>query len=251
MSRVDSSAEQNSQKPTVTVVIPCHNHADMVGDAIDSVCMQNYKPLQIVVIDDGSNDNPIQIISSKRESSGLPITFIQNKTPLGPSAARNIAIEQMWEKTDLFMMLDADDLYLQNKVSKSVDKFLEYPQHTGIVYTDAIIKNIHTKTEIQEFRQPFDRIELEKECIISNTPLVSKQALSVSGGYDNEMRTCEDWDLWLRITENFVAIHIPECLHVYHVTGKNSSDVVPEEVWRKNWIKISENIQKRKNAISH
>jgi len=251
MSTFDSATEQNSQTPTVTVIIPCHNHADMVGDAIDSVTVQSYRPMQIVVVDDGSTDNPIGIIHSKKESTDIPITFIKNNTALGPSAARNIAIETMWEKTDLFMMLDADDLYLEGKVSKSVAKFLEYPEHIGIVYTDAVIKNIHTKTKIHEFRQPFDRLALEKECIISNTPLISKGALSIAGGYDNDMRTCEDWDLWLRITENFVAIHIPETLHVYHVTGKNSSDVVPEEVWQKNWAKIRENIQKRKNATSH
>ncbi|HCI69510.1 MAG TPA: hypothetical protein DHV30_02460, partial [Balneola sp.] len=129
-----------------------------------------------------------------------------------------------------------------------VEKFLKNPELIGIVYTDAIIKNINTKTEIHEFRQPYNRQSLEMECIISNTPLISKKALSIAGGYDEEMRTCEDWDLWLRITENMVAIHIPETLHVYHVTGKNSSDVVPQEVWQQNWQKISQRIIQRQNG---
>ena len=170
--------------------------------------------------------------------------FIRNDEPSGPSAARNQAAKHVWEDSDAFMMLDADDLYLQNKIQKSVDKFLEDPQHIGIVYTDAVIKNLNTNSEVHEYREPFDRQRLERECIISNTPLINKTAFGKAGGYDETMRTCEDWDLWLRITENFVAIHIPEPLSTYSVTGFNSSDTISSEVWNRNWEKIHERVSK-------
>ncbi len=250
----DTAIEQNI-KPVVTVIMPCHNHSKMVGEAIDSVISQDYRPINIAVIDDGSTDNPYDAIKERIEKSktdiGLNILYIKNPEPTGPSAARNKGIQQTWNESDVFMMLDADDLYLPGKIEKSVEKFLEYPEYIGIVYTDAIIENINTGSKVHEFRRYFDRQELEKECIISNTPLVSKKALQDCGGYDEGMRTCEDWDLWLRITENFIAIHIPETLHVYHVTGKNSSDIVSQEVWRENWAKISQRIAERKNALSH
>ena len=254
MHTLDTAPEQNI-RPTVTVIVPCHNHADMVGEAIDSVIKQDYRPINIAVVDDGSKDNPEPVIRQKIESvkdeEGFNIFYIKNESPTGPSAARNKGIQEMWDKSDVFMMLDADDLYLPGKVEKSIEKFLEYPEHIGIVYTDAIIQNINTGTQVHEFRAYFDRQELEKECIISNTPLVSKKALQECGGYDEEMRTCEDWDLWLRITESFIAIHIPEALHVYHVTGKNSSDIVSQETWRENWGKISQRIAERKNVSSY
>jgi len=245
----DSTPGQDFTAPRVTVVIPCHNHADMLLDAIQSIVIQDYRPIQICVVDDGSKDNPKSKL--KDFETDINIAFIINESPAGPSAARNIAIDRMWDHTDLFMMLDADDLYLQGKISKSVEKFLEYPDHVGIIYTDAVIKNIHTNTKVHEFRTYFDREELEKECIISNTPMVTKQAFEQCGGYDESMRTCEDWDLWLRITENFMAIHIPEPLHVYHVTGKNSSDVVPQKVWQENWAKISQKLAERKHGASY
>ena len=228
----------------VTVVIPCHNHADMIVGAIDSVLSQDYKPISIVVMDDGSTDNVREAIKGKE------VCYLRNDNAMGPSAARNKAIEHMWDKSDVFMMLDADDRYLENKVSKSVSKFCEDKKHIGIVYTDAIIRNINTGTEIHEFREPYSRERIEQECIISNTPLISKEALAYSGGYDEGMRTCEDWDLWLRITEGFVAVHIPETLHVYSVTGKNSSDTVSKEIWNKNWEKIRQRINQRKNESS-
>ena len=240
--------ENKKENPTVTVIIPCHNHADMVSNAIKSVQEQDYSPINIVVVDDGSTDNPVEKIQEGFKDSDLDMIILQNKTPVGPSAARNMAIKEAWESSDLFMMLDADDLYLPGKVSKSVEKYLSSPESIGIVYTDAIIRNIQTKTEIHEFRQPFSRYGLEQECIVSNTPLVSKAAIQNSGGYDESMRTCEDWDLWLRVTESFVAVHIPEPLHVYHVTGKNSSDTVSKEVWQQNWARIHQRIQQRRNA---
>jgi glycosyltransferase involved in cell wall biosynthesis len=215
----------------------------MITDAVKSVVTQDYRPIKIAIIDDGSTDNLQETLSAMDvESWDAPgevvIDVFVNDQPTGPSAARNRAIRETWEGTDLFMMLDADDLYLPGKISKSVTKFQEDPDRIGIVYTDALIHNIRMGTTIHEYRQPYDRAALERECIISNTPLVSKAALAKSGGYDEEMRTCEDWDLWLRITKNFVAMHIPQPLHVYHVTGKNSTDIVPIEVWQQNWQRI-------------
>jgi glycosyltransferase involved in cell wall biosynthesis len=241
----------NSQELKVTVVIPCHNHADMIGDAIDSVTSQDYRPINIIVIDDGSEDNPEKVVDEKSQANSsdqnISISCIRNEKAQGPSAARNKAIEHMWNDSDVFMMLDADDRYLDKKISKSVSKYVKNKKHIGIVYTDAIIININTGTKIHELREPYSRARIEQECIISNTPLISKDALSLTGGYDEGMRTCEDWDLWLRITESFIAVHIPEPLHIYSVTGKNSSDVVDKSIWNENWAKIRERINQRKN----
>ena len=239
-----------TDKLFVSVIIPCHNHADMLGEAIESVVKQDYRPINIVVIDDGSDDNPEQVVDSKSKENEsdkeLNISIIKNEFAQGPSAARNKAIKYAWEGSDVFIMLDADDRYLDGKISKSLKKYLESPEHIGIVYTDAIITNESKGTKIHEFRRPFSKDALERECIISNTPLISKQALYEAGLYDEEMRTCEDWDLWLRITESFVAVHIPEPLHIYSVTGKNSSDTVSKEVWQENWKRISEKMMQRK-----
>ena len=244
--------DPSADKVSVSVIIPCHNHADMLGGAIDSVVCQDYRPIHIVVIDDGSSDNPKKVVELKLQENEkdheLNISYIKNESAQGPSAARNKAIKHVWEDTDVFIMLDADDRYLEGKVSKSLDKYLESPEHIGIVYTDAIITNESKGTKIHEFRRPFDKDDLEKECIISNTPLISKMALYESGLYDEEMRTCEDWDLWLRITQSFVAVHIPEPLHIYSVTGRNSSDTVSKEVWQSNWNRIREKMIERKNG---
>jgi glycosyltransferase involved in cell wall biosynthesis len=258
------AANNRGQLPLVTVVIPCHNHEEYVVRAIKSVVAQDYPAKAIVVVDDGSSDQSLNAVVGmldpktvkKNESQGMMVGIIDgvavnvlhNDTPTGPSAARNKAIKLAWEKAHLFCMLDADDTYLPGKISKSVMKFLENPNTIGLVYTDAVITNVNTGTSIEEFREPFGRQRLEQECIVSNTPMISKLAFEKCGLYDEGMRTAEDWDLWLRITDKFIAVHLPEHLHTYTVTGKNASDVVPQEVWQANWRKIHERIQARRQG---
>ena len=149
MPEFDKELEQRSEKYFVSVIIPCHNHEDMLGDAIDSVLMQKYRPLQIVVVNDGSSDNPANPIEKRgelisREILGNPdegleklvflnkkknikINLINVKVAGGPSRARNIGMQSVFDETDLFMMLDADDLYLEGKICKSVDKYSKNP----------------------------------------------------------------------------------------------------------------------------
>ena len=104
---------------------------------------------------------------------------------------------------------------------------------------------ISTGSVVLELRKPYTRVELEYECMISNTPLVNKIALAKAGLYDEDMRTAEDWDLWLRITENFVAVHIPEPLSTYSVTGANASDTVSLDIWNNNWEKIRKRVNRQ------
>jgi hypothetical protein len=140
-------------------------------------------------------------------------------------------------------MLDADDYWLPDKLVHCANVFRDYGhKHVGIVYHDVLIHNETTGTTVHEFRRPFDRMVLEQECIICNTPLVSREALVECGLYDEGMRTAEDWELWLRITDKFTAIHVPKPLSVYTVTGRNSSFTVPQEVWQENWAKIRQKL---------
>jgi hypothetical protein len=146
--------------------------------------------------------------------------------------------------------LDADDLYLQGKLSKSVAMQQTNPNFIGLVYSDVIIHDTRDDTYVREFRPPYERNLLEVENIISNAPLISKMALGYSGMYDEDLPPCEDWDLWLRITENFVAIHIPEPLQRYTTTGQNCTFTVPGEVWNEKRMMIHAKLAER-NRLRH
>lgn len=209
-------------------------------------------------MDDGSSDGSYEHICSRLGKDkdevvkgivdNVPVVLLRNEKPTGPSAARNRLIKYCMEQADIFAMLDADDEMVEGKISQAVVKFIHDPLRIGLVYTDHIIKNEEKQTLIYEAREPYDRNRLERENIISNAPIISKRALQTVGLYDENLRTCEDWDLYLRITEHFVAIHIPKPLQLYRVTGVNATHTVDTSVWQRNWQMVQYKLQQRKNV---
>ena len=62
------------------------------------------------------------------------------------------------------------------------------------------------------------------------------------------MRTCEDYDLWMRISEKFVIQHVPKCLTMVRTDGENSSFVVEKRIWERNWGRVMDKLHERLNA---
>ncbi len=260
---VSRETSGNNSHPTVAVIIPCHNHGEYVGNAIRSVLDQDYPAKMLSVVDDGSTDDSFAILKDMMDEvshqheedgdviltgscQGVPMILVHRPKARKQGAARNTAIKLAWQNAELFCPLDADDLYLPGKLSKSVAIYQTSPDFIGLVYSDVIIHDTRDNTYVREFRASYDRDILEIDNIISNAPLISKSAFGYSGMYDEDLTPCEDWDLWLRITENFVAIHIPEPLQQYTTTGQNCAFTVPTDVWNQQRAKIQAKLRERK-----
>lgn len=238
-------------QPRVGIVMPCYNGGKFIQDALNSLSHQDYKHLIIAIVNDGSTDDSEDKIAAVLKNPmkapnntivgkihGFDTVVIKNDNASGASEARNIAIRALHEHVDVYMMLDADDQYLPGKISKSVAKYMESPDVVGIVYTDAIVRNTMTGLEVHEFREPYHRMRILQECIISNTPLISKAALQAVGLYDPEIKVAHDWELYIRITKQFMAIHIPEPLHIYHVHGANITVTLAPQVIQRDYAII-------------
>ena len=261
---VPSTTRDPNSYPVVAVIIPCHNHGNYVTHAINSVLEQNYQSKMLSVVDDGSTDNSLSVLRGRmtevheehEEKNGdqvfvgmcddTPMILVHRPEARKQAAARNTAIQLAWKSADMFCQLDADDLYLPGKLDKSVAAMQKDPNFIGLVYSDAFIYDMRDDTLVHELRPPFDRTHLEHSNIISNAPLMSKMALGYSGLYDEDLPPCEDWDLWLRITENFLAIHIPEPLQQYTVTGDNCTFTVSDKRWQEQWTKVQAKLAQRK-----
>lgn len=250
--------------PRVTFIIAHHNYQEFLGNAIQSALNQTYPNIHICVIDDCSNDiESVNDIIAKfeqsesfsmdrnlviRSSDKITCIYITDQ-PYGPSYARNRGIEYLWDETDIFAILDADDENYPEKIEKCVNKILENPNQIGIVYADHVTLNTTTGRECIEYREPYDIFRLNQECIIHSGSVINKIVLSQvkdeNGFYDETMRTCEDYDLWMRITEKFMVIHLPEPLSLVRVQPKNSSDTVKQEIWNRNYRRVFEKKQQR------
>lgn len=241
----------------VGIVIPNHNYGKWIKRALYSVIEEPYPNKQIAVIDDGSTDDSWAIICKelhlkdiadhKRHEGyidNIPAIAYRYTKAGGPSRARNTGIKMLWESTHLYGFLDSDDEYLPGKIGKSVEKFAADPMHIGAIYTD--YHTINESGDIRrEYKEPFSKHRLLQECIVHSACMVNKLALQTCGMYDEEMRTCEDYDLWMRISERFVLIHIPESLMLVRVGSHSSTATVNKEIWEENWKRVMLKAQAR------
>lgn len=248
----------------ITVLIAVKDYGRYLEKAIESALKQTLLPSCICVVDDGSTDNTWDIAKgfaekNQREEQSAPsalgdiaikvgsinkVDIIAVKLPksVGPSEARNIAIGMTNKNTDVYAILDADDEMLPNKLEFCIRPFVN--QNIGVVYANYYNINSATGVRILEVKEPFDIFRLHKECIVHSGSLIRKDALlkvqDEFGFYDRTMRTCEDWDLWIRLSKVCAFYHIAEALTNVLVHPNNSTNSVPNEVWQQNWNRIAQ-----------
>lgn len=220
------------QPPLFTVVIPAWNAADTVAQAIDSVLMQTCQRFEIVVVDDGSTDDTIAVAQAAAGSRAR----VLREERRGVSAARNTGIEAAAAPWVSF--LDADDLWLPGYLAEMAAE-LEANPALGLAFTDAWILDEPAgrirRTPMMKPRRPTEQPPADPAAFaelllqgnfVYTSATVPKRVLEQVGGYNPELTSAEDYDLWLRIvTAGFAAKYIPGPLAVYRVRrGTLSSD---------------------------
>lgn len=250
---------------TVGIIIPCKNHGKHLKRAVDSIILQNY-PTAICIVNDGSTDDTEnlarQLFTKVTDDTlynndavtngfinNIPLILINKEKCEKQAKARNIAIKMLWDHVGYFCQLDADDYYLEGKLQKSVE-VMDSDPYIGLVYSDAIVHNSIKDVWVHELKPAFNRHRLEFENIITNAPLIKKDVFLKIGLYDEDLPPCEDWDMWLRITEKYGAVHIPEPLHVYNVTGENCFFTIEAKIWNEQIVKIKQKLKERKNGTN-
>ena len=271
---------ESMKLPLVTIVIANYNYGQYVETAISSAISQDYPgELQICIVDDGSTDdswekiqNIVDTKTTKKDDLEIAEKVIVRpdlheirviaikRSNGGASAARNTAINHTWEETHAFAILDADDEYYPNKVSRMVQKLVQDPMRIGVVYADYDIHDLSTGKIVREFKQPYNKEVLMGECIVHSNALINKLAFSAThestGFYDvnlhgpasGEFIGCsEDYDLWIRISEQFLIVHIPESLAIANITGDNQTTNVTPEIFNENFQYILSKMHQRMN----
>lgn len=250
----------------VTALIAHKDYQDYLPDAINSCIQQTYS-CHICIVDDGSKDQAKvisilgEIFPNEKPTEEInenwvilscsKYTLVLLKENYGPSMARNIGISITQDFTDYYVILDADDMMLPYKV-EILKYVLDTDPNIGVVYGDLTSINTETGQTKREFREPFSTFRLMHECIVHSGAMVRKQAmincLENDSVYDPEMRTCEDYDLWIRISEKYMIMHVAENLTLIRIQPQNSTVTVDKSIWEQNWHRIREKLQKRETA---
>ena len=195
----------------VSIIIPTFNRRNLVMKAIDSALLQTYKHIEIIVIDDGSQDGSLAYLKANY-SFDERVNILSQKHQ-GVSAARNYGITQ--SKGDWIAFLDSDDLWSEDKIRKQID-YLNHHLGYKICYNDEIwIRNSVRVNPPLKCRKVGGKIFKESVdlCLIAaSAVMIHKSIFDELGNFDESMPACEDYDLWLRITAKYPILFLDELL---------------------------------------
>lgn len=200
------------KNPKVSIVIPVYRGSDFLAEAIDSALLQTYDNIEVVVIDDGSDDDGATQRVAKLY--GDKIRFF-SKPNGGVASALNRAIDEM--SGDYFSWLSHDDLYVQDKVAKEIQALRALEQDHAVIYSDYSVftDNPENAMPVRLKGVPTEHfrywITVENQ-LHGCTLLVPRVAFEAVGRFNETLRTTQDYDLWYRMAAEFSFVHVPEVL---------------------------------------
>ncbi len=221
--------------PLVSVIIPCFNAARFLPEAVASVRAQQYEPLEILVIDDGSTDDTARVAAG----FGSEIRYFRKENG-GPASARNSGLREA--RGELIALLDADDQWPGNKLDLQVGRLLEDPN------LDVATGRIRY-LELPGAMKPDLRFEEADQLahIHLGAALYRRRAFEVAGFFDESLRFSEDQDWFLRAREAGLKIVILKDvtllyrLHGSNMTrGKDVRDFMMAQVLHKSLVRRRE-----------
>ena len=192
----------------ISVIIPCYNRAHLLPRCLDSVLAQEFRPLEIIVVDDGSTDSTRSLLQGSYP--GIRIITQDNK---GVSAARNAGISAA--KGDWLAFLDSDDTWFPAKLGRQVQA-VEASPGSNIVHTDEIwIRNgvrVNPQRKHRKYGGSIFKHCLPL-CVISpSSVMIHRRVFDRVGLFDETLPVCEDYDLWLRICARMPVLFVREPL---------------------------------------
>lgn len=183
--------------PPATVVITCYNHGRFLAEAIESVLTQTFRPVEIIVVDDGSTDDTAAVCQR------YPTVRTIYQDNAGLSAARNTGLGAA--RGDLVAFLDADDLLAPEAIATGVTALADNPAwafvYGGHIGVDAGRRPIWEQRPEQGAKD-YESLLRRNGIGMHATVLYRRAVLQKVGGFDTSLRASEDYDMYLRIARD-------------------------------------------------
>jgi GT2 family glycosyltransferase len=204
--------------PLVSVVIPTRNRAGLLAGALESVASQSHRPLEVIVVDDGSTDETAQVFEAWRLQQSrdrrLTVRMVRSDE-VGANAARNLGCEEA--TGELVAFLDSDDRWDRRKVACQVQRLNERPQAAG-VYCGVQNRRLDTGEVASPPPRSYPEGDLLRQLLVCDVTaptscwLLRLACLEEVGGFDERLPARQDWDLWIRLAEKYKIVAVPQVL---------------------------------------
>jgi hypothetical protein len=228
-------AHPMTEPPLISVIVPCYNARPWIAAALRSVLAQGVGPLQVLVVDDGSQDETGAFVAR-----AFPAVHVLRQTNAGVAAARNRGLAVAHGRWVAF--IDADDLWLPGKLSAQLAALQAQPD-ARMAYTAWHVWESEVPEPDPQWLQtlpthlpgPSGDVypALLLECAVwTSTVLADRALLQELGGFDQALPVGEDYDLWLRASRLTPVLRVPQPLALYRQHPRSLTRRAPARNWQ-------------------
>lgn len=220
--------------PMISVIIPTYNRIKTLPRAITSVLNQTYQDIELIIVDDGSSDGTEEYVLGLRDER---IRYIKNERNLGPSATRNKGVEYARGKYIAFQ--DSDDEWKLEKLEKQMKVMMNASEPVQMVYSEMEMydgnNNLYLivpsrAVDVCNKRGDLFSYLLLNALIGTPTVLIERQAFLREGGFNSQLHSYEDWEFFLRFSQNHRIGFVEEPLIKVHYSPDSVNQRYPERI---------------------
>lgn len=239
---------QMKKQPLVTVYIPTYNRLELLKRAVESVLNQDYKNIELIVVDDGSNDGTVEYLNelSKQHKN---FRFFVNEVNSGACVSRNKAI---WAASGEFITgLDDDDEFSKDRIST----FLNTPELDSYSYLCSRTLICREKKKYIGSRKTgtINKHDLLNKNIVGNQVFTKTTGLRAINGFDEIFPAWQDYDTWLRLTLKFgPGYKIKKPTYITYISQQIDSitNNTKKDIGYKHFVAKHKKILSKKNMVS-
>lgn len=204
-----------------SIIIPTYNTEQYIGETIESILAQSIKDWELIIIDDGSSDKTKNIVSNYLSDKRIKYVYQENA---GVAAARNNGYGL--SKGQFLAFLDADDLWLPNRLEKMIGKFYE-DSKVGLVHSYMQVINEHSERQPEIYKGKegniLESLLLWDGCNIPapSSILVKREVIDKVGCFDEELSTAADQEFFFRVAHQYKIGMCKEVLGLYRIHDNN------------------------------
>lgn len=212
---------ESSITASISVIIPAYNCEKTIKLTIESVLNQTFTDFELIVINDGSQDSTLDIVSQIQDSR-IKVFSFENA---GGNVSRNRGLHRA--VGNFVSFLDADDIWTSDKLASQLQALQDNPEaKVAYSWTDYIDENgefLVTGTHTNINGDIYEKLLVNNFLENGSNPLIYKKALIELNGFDESLPAAQDWDMWLRLADKFNFVCVPSVQILYRVSAKSLS----------------------------
>lgn len=206
--------------PIVSVLMPVHDNARYLAEAVQSVLDQTFRSWELIAIDDGSSDGSLSILE-QFASRDARVRVLSNGDNRGIVATRNRAFQEAHPRSHYFAILDSDDVCMPGRLQAQVAFLDSHPDHALVGGQTLIIdedSRVVGRRDYPTDRAALLRVLTRYNPIAQPTAMLRRSAIHDVGVYDPRYPRCQDYDLWLRLASRYAIANLPEDTLKYRIS---------------------------------